>query len=129
VSREPRECCYAATLLARGVFRRRRVNVSGVLLGGLLRNCQRLHFGGQLGVLGGLTGLLSGLDQGGLEERAITLAHRKPVTRPLVVGGEAGGVGGEGDLAVEDLVEGVAALAGRVAVGVENGEVHEMHLG
>ena len=68
-------------------------------------------------------------DLGLLEVGAKTLAHGQAVTRPLVVGGETRGVRGAGDLAIEDLVEGVATLAGGLATGVENGKEHEMHLG
>jgi hypothetical protein len=50
-------------------------------------------------------------------------AHWKSLPGVLVVGGEASGVGGLGDLAVVDLLEGVEALAGG-----RHG-VHEMHGG
>lgn len=42
---------------------------------------------------------------------------------PFVIGGEAGGVRGLGDLALEDLLEGVDALAG---AGLD--VAHQMHL-
>lgn len=56
-------------------------------------------------------------------EQVEPLPQRDAVARPLVVGREAGRMGGLGDLAVHDLLEGVEALAARVEV------VHEMHLG
>lgn len=57
-----------------------------------------------------------------------TAAESDAVTRPLVVGREASGVGALGDLAVEDLLEGVLARE-RLAVGVLGGDVHQMHFG
>ena len=59
-----------------------------------------------------------------LRQAAESLAQQVAVLAPLVVRGEARRVGGLGDLALEDLLEGVGALArGRVDVA------HQMHVG
>lgn len=59
-----------------------------------------------------------------LRQAAESLAQQVAVLAPLVVGGEARRVRRLGDLALEDLLEGVGALArGRVDVA------HQMHLG
>lgn len=42
---------------------------------------------------------------------------------PLVIGGEARGVGGLGDLALADLLQGVGALA------IGSDAAHQMHFG
>lgn len=57
-----------------------------------------------------------------------TSAESDAVTGPLVIGGETSGVGALGDLLVEDLLEGVLARE-RLAVGVLDGDIHQMHFG
>lgn len=57
-----------------------------------------------------------------------TSAESDAVTGPLIIGREASGVGALGDLAVEDLLEGVLARE-RLAVGVLGGNIHQMHFG
>lgn len=59
-----------------------------------------------------------------LRQASKSLAQQVAVLAPLIVGRETGGVRRLGDLALEDLLEGVGALArGRVDVA------HQMHLG
>lgn len=57
-----------------------------------------------------------------------TSAEGDTVTRPLVIGREASGVGALGDGAIEDLLEGVLARE-RLAVGILGGDIHQMHFG
>jgi hypothetical protein len=57
------------------------------------------------------------------QEQGKSALQSNTLARPLVVGGDARGVSGLGDLAVGDLLEGVEA----VAAGVEG--VHQMHSG
>lgn len=60
---------------------------------------------------------------GGAGQAAESLPQQVPVLAPLVVRGEARGVGGLGDLALGDLPEGVGTLA----IGAD--AAHQMHLG
>lgn len=57
------------------------------------------------------------------QEKLKASLESNALARPLVIGGEARGVGGLGDLSLGDLLEGVQAIA----LGVES--VHKMHFG
>lgn len=59
---------------------------------------------------------------GSTGQAAVSLPQQVAVLAPLVVGREARGVGGLGDLALADLLQGVGTLA----IGTD--AAHQMHL-
>lgn len=103
---------------------KRRIRLCGRMLTGWVG---LLGLGLDLGLVRGSVGSRGRTPLGVFEQGAVALLELDALAGVLVVRRKTGRVGGNGRDAIHKLLESVGALAGGVAVGVEDGGVHEMH--